>query len=149
MSLKTKGVLRRMAFLGLGLCIGAAWSAAAETTTHGKPLEGLPAVTLEKVLEHPEAGRRVRLTGTVAKVCSNKGCWLELRQGERSVHVTFAGYSFFVPKDSAGSDVTLEGRVVVRQPSPEEIEHKQGEGAGQSVAAKVSIEATGVELKSK
>jgi hypothetical protein len=134
----------------LGAAILAVPAAAAEkATTYGKPLEGLPVASLASILDHPEAGKRVRLTGTVAKVCRNKGCWLELRQGERSAHVTFAGYSFFVPTDSAGSEVVLEGRVVVKEPPPDEVEHKQAEGAGPSVAAKVSIEATGVELKSK
>jgi hypothetical protein len=113
----------------------------------GQPLQGLPAASLADVLAKPATGKAVRLEGVIEKVCSNKGCWLALKQGDESVHVTFAGYAFFVPKDSAGRRVTLEGKVVVKQPKPDEVAHLQGEGAGQAAAADVSIEATGVELR--
>jgi hypothetical protein len=121
--------------------------ASAETRTFGKPLKGLPAASLEAVLANPEPGKAVRLEGTVSAVCRNKGCWLSLKQGARTVHVTFEGYSFFVPKDAAGQPVVLEGKVVVKEPKPGEIEHLTREGAGQAAAERVSIEATGVELR--
>src|SRR5574339_94666 len=76
-----------------------------------KPLQGLMPVALKDVLAKPEAGQRVRLEGTIDKVCQNKGCWLELKQEASSVHVTFEDYGFFVPKDSMGKPVVLEGRV--------------------------------------
>ena len=121
-------------------------AAAAEVATFGKPLEGLKQSSLESVLKEPEAGKRVRLEGTIEAVCKNKGCWLELKQGERSVHVTFEGYSFFVPKDSMGKPCVLEGRVLVKDASPAEVEHKASEGAARA-AQRVSIEATGVEIR--
>jgi hypothetical protein len=136
--------MRRAAVLALVLLPSLT---SAETRTFGKPLAGLPASTLESVLAKPEAGKAVRLEGTIDSVCRNKGCWLTLKQGERSVHVTFEGYSFFVPKDVAGKPVVLEGKVVVKQPKAGEVEHLKKEGAGEAAAAQVSIEATGVELR--
>jgi hypothetical protein len=121
--------------------------ASAEPRTFGKPLSGLTAVALQDVLAHPQAGQQVRLEGTIDKVCQNKGCWLELKQQAASVHVTFENYGFFVPKDSLGKPVVLEGKVVVKQPTPEDVAHLKAEGAGETVAAKVSIEATGVEIR--
>lgn len=118
---------------------------AAEVERFGKPLQGLPKGSLEDVLAKPEAGKLVRLEGTIDAVCKNKGCWLELKQGPRSVHVTFEGYSFFVPKDSRGKACVLEGRVLVKEPSPAEVEHKASEGAARA-EQRVSIEATGVEI---
>jgi hypothetical protein len=112
----------------------------------GKPLQGLPAAKLSEVLARPEAGRTVRLEGTIEKVCQNKGCWVTLRQGEQRVHVTFEGYSFFLPKDSASRPAVLEGKVVVQEPKAGHVEHLKAEGAGDSAASRVSIEATGVEL---
>ena len=114
---------------------------------YGQPLQGLPAASLADVLAKPEAGKTLRLEGTIERVCQNKGCWLALKQGERSVHVTFAGYAFFVPKDSAGRPVVLEGKVVVKPPKAEEVAHLKREGAGETAAALVSIEAAGVELR--
>jgi hypothetical protein len=112
----------------------------------GKPLAGLRPVSLEQLLRSPVDGQTVRVAGRVDAVCRNKGCWLELKQGDASVHVTFEGYSFFVPKDSAGREVVLEGRVRVAKPAPEERLHLEAEGAAKA-AAGVSIEATGVEIR--
>lgn len=121
-------------------------SALAAPQTFGKPLKGLAPTTLAAVLEKPEAGRTVALEGAIKAVCQDKGCWLTLVQGEKSVHVTFEGYSFFVPKDSAGRKVKLEGKVVLKERSKAEIDHLEGEGA-KGVTAPVSIEATGVVIE--
>ena len=130
------------------LLLCAAAVSAAGSATFGKPLRGLPLSTLADVLARPEAGKEVRLEGTIERVCRNKGCWLELKQGERSVHVTFEGYSFFVPKDSAGRAVALEGKVMVKDVPADEAAHKKAEGA-ERAAARVTIEATGVEITPK
>ena len=131
--------------LTAGTCAFAAIAGAAQT--FGKPLQGLKPVALKDVLAKPEDGQVVRIEGTIDKVCKNKGCWLELKQEASSVHVTFENYGFFVPKDSMGKPVALEGRVVVKQPTPEDVAHLKAEGGGESVGAKVSIEATGVEIQ--
>jgi hypothetical protein len=70
-----------------------------------------------------------------------------VRQGDASVHVTFEDYSFFIPKDSAGKQVVVEGKVKVKAPDPGEVAHLKGEGAGESAASRVSVEAYGVELR--
>lgn len=120
--------------------------AVAGSQTFGKPLKGLPLTTLAAVLEKPEAGKSVALEGTIKAVCQDKGCWLTFEQGEKSVHVTFEGYSFFMPKDSAGRKVKLEGKVMLKERSKAEIDHLEGEGA-KGAAAPVSIEATGVVIE--
>ena len=117
--------------------------AVGEPQAFGKPLKGLKATTLAAVLEKPEDGKIVALEGTIKAVCKEKGCWLTFEQEGRNVHVTFEGYSFFVPKDSAGQKVRLEGKVMVKERSKGEIEHLENEGATHA-AAVVSIEATGV-----
>jgi hypothetical protein len=138
----------RAATLLLALTLSAS-ARAGGATAFGKPLRGLRPTALADVLAEPRDGREVRLEGKVQAVCQNKGCWLELRQGTSSVHVTFEGYAFFLPKDAAGKDVVLEGTVKVRQPTPQEIEHLEHEGAGASAGSRVSIEASGVELREK
>jgi len=137
---------RWLGSLALAVVLAARAPAAETPTLFGKKLQGLPSAKLEDLLARPEPGKAVRLSGTIEKVCQNKGCWLELKQGAKAVHVTFAGYSFFVPKDSAGMPVTLEGRVVVKEPKASDVEHEQAEGAGPAAASAVSIEATGVQI---
>ena len=132
--------------LALSFAVVLAAQASAAPQTFGKPLKGLAPTTLAAVLEKPEAGKSVALEGTIKAVCQDKGCWLTFEQGDKSVHVTFEGYSFFVPKDSAGQRVKLEGKVVMKQRSKDEIEHLEGEGA-KGASAPVSIEATGVVIE--
>jgi hypothetical protein len=127
----------------LALC---ASTSTGETRRFGKPLQGLKPVALSDVLSNPADGKRVRLEGKVQAVCRNKGCWLELAQGKSAVHVTFEGYSFFLPRDAAGKQAAIEGRVVVKARPAGEVEHLEGEGASKAAASSVSIEASGVEL---
>lgn len=129
------------------LAVSALTAAAGEVQSFGRPLTGLAPTSLRDVLAQPKDGARVCLEGSVAAVCRNKGCWLELKQADQSVHVTFEGYSFFVPKDSQGRAVRLEGKVSVQAPDPGQVEHMRKEGAGESAAARVSIVASGVELR--
>lgn len=132
--------------IAVGVALSALSLAAADSQSFGKPLAGLKLVSLADVLAKPENGKQVRLEGTIERVCQNKGCWLELKQADKGVHVTFEAYSFFVPKDSIGKRCVLEGRVVARDPMPEELDHKRAEGAA-AAAQKVSFEATGLEIR--
>lgn len=52
-----------------------------------------------------------------------------------------------MPKDCAGQPVVLEGRVLVKEPARSDVAHKQAEGAGAAASARVSIEASGVEIR--
>jgi hypothetical protein len=121
--------------------------AAEEARAFGKPLQGVAPTPLADVLEKPTAGKTVHLEGTIGAVCKNKGCWLTLNEGKQSVHVTFEGYSYFVPKDVVGKKVALEGKVLVKEPKPEDVEHLRKEGATSAAASRVSIEATGVVIR--
>ena len=127
--------------------MAAGTEAATAAKTYGKPLKGLKATPVADVLASADDGDTVRVEGKAETVCKNKGCWVSVREGASQVHVTFEGYSFFVPKDSAGKKIVLEGKVKVKAPDPADVAHLKGEGAGDSAASRVSIEAYGVELK--
>jgi hypothetical protein len=130
------------------MCLSAPATAGDSAVTRfGKPLKGLKPTPLSEVLASPKDGDTVRFEGKAETVCRNKGCWVTVRDGDASVHVTFEGYSFFIPKDSAGKKVVLEGKVKVKAPDPDEVAHLKGEGAGKAAASRVSVEAYGVELR--
>lgn len=139
--------MKRSIVLFATFFVAAAFASAEAPRTFGKPLQGLSPVALKEILAKPESGQVVRLEGTIDKVCKNKGCWLELKQEAASVHVTFENYGFFVPKDSMGKAVALEGKVVVKKPAAEDVAHLKAEGGSEAVASQVSIEATGVEIR--
>jgi hypothetical protein len=59
---------------------------------------------LEEYAETP-----VVVTGTISGVCQSKGCWMTVSEGEATVRVRFIDYAFFVPWESAGKEVKIEG----------------------------------------
>lgn len=65
-----------------------------------------------------------QLQGTITEVCQAKGCWMKvnLNDGEE-VFVRFKDYGFFVPTDSAGKDVVMNGLAFVEEMSVEDQQH--------------------------
>lgn len=111
------------------------------------PDRALPLTSLGAIVAEPEAHRDqvVRTEGQIARVCQRMGCWMELRESEDgpAVRIPMAGHSFFLPRDAAGRQAQIQGRVALRELSPEARAHLEGEGAVATASA-LSIEATGV-----
>ena len=125
------------------------------TLVRGEKLKGLPKVELAALLKDPAAseGKAVALEGKVRKACEKKGCWMEIGEEKGpGVRVTFKDYGFFVPIDSAGSTVKIEGVVAVKELSDERVKHYEGEGATvargkDGKAREVQLVASGLELR--
>jgi hypothetical protein len=107
-----------------------------EAEMYGDPVDpNTPVVPLSDVLANPESFKDKQITtnGTVRQVCQKRGCWAEIRPGDaresETMRVTFKGYAFFLPKDSRGATVKIEGRVSVQLLSAEQIAHLEEEGA--------------------
>lgn len=72
-----------------------------------------------------------KMRGTIAEVCTKKGCWMTLDMGgESTVMVKFKDYGFFMPLNAEG-DVVLDGRAFVTETSVDELRH-YAEDAGKS-----------------
>lgn len=86
-------------------------SLAASAGKFGAPVGDSPKVDLADLVKEPAAwsGKTVKTEGVISTVCQQKGCWMTLKSGDSSVRVTFKDYGFFVPKDSAGMTVVMEG----------------------------------------
>lgn len=92
-------------------------------------------------------GQVVVTVGHIERVCQRMGCWMELTaEGAQPVRVPMAGHSFFLPRDVAGHDATIEGRVLLTPLSPEARAHLASEGA-LATADELSIEATSVVVR--
>jgi len=118
---------------------------------YGSPLTAdAPVVALADVLAHADRydGRVVRTQGEVARVCQAMGCWMELRAASDgdAIRVPMAGHAFFLPKDAAGRQAEVAGRVKVAALDPAQQAHLRAEGA-QAAAQPVSLTATGVVLR--
>jgi uncharacterized protein DUF4920 len=91
--------------------------------------------------------------GTVRRACSNKGCWMELAQGDGpGCRVTFKDYGFFVPTDSAGAQARVQGRLETQSVPAARVRHLEAEGAQFAAknpdgsATEVTLIASAVEL---
>ena len=76
----------------------------------------------------------VKFTSKIIDVCSKKGCWMNLDLGKgKSAFVKFKDYAFFMPLNSAGSDVIVNGKAFVSIESVAELRH-YAKDAGKSKA---------------
>ncbi len=127
---------------------------------YGAAISGAEAITLADLVEKVEASGSYegKITGEIQDVCTSKGCWLtmELPDGE-SIRVTFKDYGFFVPTNSQGFPIVLEGVAVFTETDVETLRHyakdqgKSQEEIDAIVAPKkeITFEATGVVILDK
>lgn len=132
-------------------------------TSYGK------VITAKKALSANEIGSKyknlvlgdtlnVKFKSTIEDVCQNKGCWMKLNvDSKEQSFVKFKDYAIFMPKDSKGQEVIVNGKAFVSKVSVEELKH-YAEDRGESqavidaiVAPKLtySFLADGVLLKEK
>lgn len=74
----------------------------------------------------------VKFKATITDVCQAKGCWmkLDLENGQQAM-VKFKDYAFFMPKDSKGKQVIVNGKAFVNEMPVDEQKH-YAEDAGKS-----------------
>lgn len=66
----------------------------------------------------------VKITSTINECCQKKGCWMMVDMGNgEEMRVRFKDYGFFVPKDAAGREVTMEGWAYKKILSVDEQKH--------------------------
>jgi hypothetical protein len=88
-------------------------------------------ITLDETLPLAEAVENldayaetpVLVSGEIADVCNSKGCWMVVKDGDAEVRVRFVDYSFFVPWESTGKAVRVEGTLRKQTVSEEVARH--------------------------
>jgi len=81
----------------------------------------------------------VKFASKIKEVCQKKGCWMQLELSEdNTAFVKFKDYGFFVPLNSANSEVIVNGKAFVSVESVEELRH-YAKDAGESQATIDSI----------
>jgi hypothetical protein len=82
------------------------------------------AVSVSTAIASPELhSRPVLVLGSIADVCQKKGCWMVVSDGQAQMRVTFKDYGFFVPMNSSGQQVLIEGVVSEQEISEELAKH--------------------------
>lgn len=96
--------------------------------------DAIAAASMAKHYETMKAGDTIdsKISGKITEVCSKKGCWmtLDLENG-KEVMVRFKDYGFFMPLNSAGSEVIVNGKAFVNETPVSELRH-YAEDAGKS-----------------
>ena len=106
----------RKLILILGLSLGLFWACSQKSDsvkgqTFGSGVNLSQSHSVAEVLENVDQfkGKTVRISGTVASVCQDEGCKLELVDGNRVITVRFKDDAFRAPRDCAGKTVNVEG----------------------------------------
>lgn len=99
-----------------------------------------------------------KISGEIKEVCTKKGCWfaMELPNGQ-SMRVTFKDYGFFIPTNSQGFPIVMDGVATLSETDVETLRHfaeDQGKSKEEVEAItepkkEITFEATGVVIKSK
>jgi len=125
----------------------AAAAPAPKYASFGAPtkLADAQAITVKQLTTNVEdyRGKFVRVTGTVDKVCTKKGCWLTLKQdgADQGLFVKFPdpAEGRLIPLDAVGKRAAVEGIVKVRDIPPEVAKHYAEEsGATAEQLAKIT-----------
>jgi len=65
-----------------------------------------------------------KITGKVAEVCLDKGCWMKIEKSDgEKMMVKFKDYGYFMPKNIVGKEVVLDGEAVEKEVSVKQLQH--------------------------
>ena len=127
---------------------------------YGEELSESEMISMTQLISEVEANGsfEAKIIGEINEVCSSKGCWLtmDLPNGE-SMRVTFKDYGFFVPKNSQGFPIILEGVATLTETDVETLRHfaeDQGKSKEEIEAIteskrEITFEANGVIINNK
>lgn len=72
----------------------------------------------------------VQVSGTVEKVCQKAGCWMELKDGEKTARILMKDHAFVVPMDKEGEKATVEGTIATRTFNEKQVKHLEKDAGG-------------------
>lgn len=101
----------RLSLMAVILTLGAC-AAPGPTWTAGKELDDVSRVAPAAVSSLPD-GSKVRIEGSVTRVCQGSGCWVEISDGAGAVIAKSFDHEVLFPKDCVGRKVVVFGVVRV------------------------------------
>jgi hypothetical protein len=105
-----------------------------ETFGAAMPEAAKPVALAALVAQHDDyADKNVVVAARVSQVCQKKGCFFIAKDGATTVRVSFKDYSFFVPTDISGRDVTLVGKLKQVELTEEQAAHLEEDMGSEDV----------------
>jgi len=116
--------------------VGSSLHAQESSRQFGEPITADDAISYEALLRQlgDEDSLSTKVVGQVEAVCQMKGCWMNVgseEAGSPTMIVKFKDYGFFVPMDSAGHRVVMQGYAYREVTPVDELKHL-AEDAGKS-----------------
>lgn len=100
----------------------------------GGPVNDSNVLTVSQaVQEATTEGKLVTVRGKIEEVCANMGCWMTVTDGKETVRVRFTesegcADGYFVPRNAAGHEVILVGKIKPLEISQAMARHYAEEG---------------------
>ena len=100
----------------------------------------------------------VQFQSNIKQVCKKKGCWMKMElAGDNESFVKFKDYGFFIPTNSQGFPITIEGVATLTETDVETLRHyaedqgksKEEVAAITSPKKEITFEASGALIKAK
>ncbi len=88
------------------------------------------ALPLHEVLAAAPSETPVLVKGEVEAVCQKKGCWMVVKDGDKSARVLMKDHSFALPMDCRGKAVTIEGTLATRTFDEAQVKHLEKDAGG-------------------
>ena len=131
--------MRKLIATSAAVVLCASLVSAAAVKKYGKPLTIKETTKVSDIYAKPDAfnGKRVKVTGPVVDVCSEKGCWIAIGSDKEFETIRFKvddGVIVF-PMTAKGQNATVEGVVNVTVMSVEEQIAAAKAGASAEMAA--------------
>ena len=82
-----------------------------------------PVLLSEAISKSTAKEQDVVIKTVIAQVCQKKGCFFMAQDGDASARITFKDYSFFIPTDSQGKEVTILGKMSRKEISEADAKH--------------------------
>ena len=82
---------------------------------YGEKFDTTNSITTSQLIQGLQTNNKAEavISGTITKSCQSEGCWVNLDAGNgKELHVA-TDDKFFVPKEMAGQNVYVKGKIVV------------------------------------
>ncbi len=113
--------------LALAVLIGCSSDIQIEEEWHyyGAELTKNDIMTVSKAVEQIDEliDQAIVVQGVIKEVCQSRGCWMVVEENGKSIRVRFADYGYFVPWESAGKEVRMQGTLNIHTVSEEQARH--------------------------
>lgn len=102
-------------------------STATKDSAYGEKIDdagAIPMADLVQKMKSQNELENVKVTGKIAEVCQEMGCWMNVEKGDGTVMmVKMKDHEFFVPKDAAGKTAIFSGVAKMDTITVEEQRH--------------------------